>query len=244
VTEQLTKFPSLASEPDRFGRAFLVALALELALFAAFAFAPRPAPPVAPATVQLKIIAPPAPVAAVKPPPPVPPPPLPPPPPVPTPPMPVAPPLPIPPPPPLPNHPTEHRIIRHQVYTPPPPAVQPPPDLPPAPQTAAPPPIAPPVNPTAMARYTGELRTIVLSNLIVPAQLTVSGLSSDCVLRFTLSPDGEILSAEIATPSGLASVNEAALNALRASHFPAFIAGMPAGDHSFTLPVHVSGEDQ
>jgi protein TonB len=158
--------------------------------------------------------------------------------------MPVAPPLPIPPPPPLPNHPTEHRVIRHQVYTPPPPAVPTPPDMPPAPVTTAPPPSTPPVNPTAMARYTGELRAIVLSNLIVPAQLSVSGLSGDCVLRFTLSPSGEILSAEVMTPAGLAAVNEAALNALRASRFPAFIAGMPTGDHSFTLPVHVSGEDQ
>ncbi len=231
MTENLSKFSGVASEPDRFGRAFLIALALELALFAGFALAPKSPPPEAPATVQLKIIAPPAPVAAVKPPPPVPPPPLPPPP-------------PVPPPPPLPNHPTEHRVIHHQVYTPPPPAVPTPPDMPPAPVTTAPPPSTPPVNPTAMARYTGELRAIVLSNLIVPAQLSVSGLSGDCVLRFTLSPSGEILSAEVMTPAGLAAVNEAALNALRASRFPAFIAGMPTGDHSFTLPVHVSGEDQ
>jgi len=240
----MTRFPHLASEPDRFGRAFLVALAVEIALFAAFTLAPRPAPTVAPATVQLKIVAPPAPVAAVKPPPPVPTPPLPPPPPVPTPPMPVAPPLPIPPPPPLPNHPTEHRVIRHQVYTPPQPAQPPPPpDAPLATETKAPPP-TPQVNPTAMARYTGTLRAIVLSNLIVPAQLSVSGLSGDCVLRFTLSPDGEILSAQVVTPSGLAVVNEAALNALRASRFPAFIAGMPTTDHSFTLPVHVGAQDQ
>jgi len=48
-------------------------------------------------------------------------------------------------------------------------------------------------------------------------------------LAFTLAPDGTILSAGILTPSGLHSVNAAALAALRAS-----------APHKFTLSIYVS----
>jgi len=113
--------------------------------------------------------------------------------------------------------------------------------LPPAPVSAAPP-ISPIAEQTALSRYISELRGIVQANLVVPQQLIDDGLESDCVLEFTLAPDGTILSVTVLTPSGFKSVNEAAVDALRSAHLPAFLPGMPTGTHSFTLPVHVSGE--
>jgi len=224
-------------EPDRFGRAFLAAVVLEAVLIIAVLYLPRPPDTVAPATVQLRVLAP-APAPVAKPPPPKPPPPV-----AKPLPAPITPPMPVPTPP-APHHPVEHRIIHHFVHAPPPPPQPPPPTPePPAPVTAAPP-VSQLAEQTAMSRYTGEVRAIILGNLEVPQQLIDAGLEGDCVLEFTLAPDGSILSAAILTPSGLASVNDAALNALRASHLPEFLPGMPSAAHDFTLPVHVSGQDQ
>jgi protein TonB len=224
-----------------FGRAFLAAAVIEMVAISMIFLAPKPPPPVPAAVVQLQIVAP-APVPVAKPPPPKPPPPLPEP--VSTPPQPVAPPRPLPPPPPAPHHNVARHVIRHIVHTPPPPpqpAPPPPTPLPPAPVTAAPP-ISPIAEQTALSRYVGEVRGIVEANLIVPQQLIDGGLESDCVLAFTLAPDGTILSVTIVTPSGFNSVNEAAIDALRSSHLPPFLPGMPPGDHRFTMPIHVSGE--
>jgi protein TonB len=229
----------LASEPDRFGRAFLLAAALEILALLAIAHLPKPKPPVPPSTVQIHVVkpAPKAVVAKPKPPPPKPPPP------VPVPPQPVTPPLPAPPPP-QPHHPVVHRVIHHVVHTPPPPPVPvPQPPAPVAPETAAPPP-SPIAEQTVMSHYIGEVRAIVQGNLIVPQVLVSAGLAGRCVLEFTVAPDGTLLSASILTPSGLHAVNEAAMDALRSSRLPAFLKGMPAGPHAFTLPVRVSGAEQ
>ena len=123
--------------------------------------------------------------------------------------------------------------------TPPPPA----PELPPAPVDAAPPP-TPEQQQSAIARYTGMVRNIVESHLIVPRQLQDDGLEGTCTLRFTLAPDGTLLSVSFETPSGMQQVDDAALAALRNSHLPPFIGDMPKQDETFTLPVLVSGEDQ
>ena len=229
---------NFASEPDRFGRAFLAAVVVEMIAVAAFAFAPSPPPTVPPSVVQLQVIQP-APIPVAKPPPPKPPPPQPT---RPTPPVPVTPPLPVPPPP-QPHHPAMHSHPRHIVQPPPPPQPAPPVPEPPAPMTAAPPP-SPVAAQTVMSRYISQVRAIVLSNLVVPQQLIDAGLEGDCILQFTLGPDGTILSASIVSPSGLKPVNEAAIDALRASHFPAFFPGMPDQPHVFSLPVHVSGDAQ
>jgi protein TonB len=250
-----TRLPAqtFMSKPDRFGRAFVAALVLEGAVLAAVLLTPKPPPPVPPATVQLQIIAP-APVPVAKPPPPKPPPPLPKPPPIPVPPKPavppppVVPPLPAPPipapPPPPPNRPALRHVIRHVVHSPPPqPVTPPPPEATPAPVTAAPAP-SPVAEQTALSRYIGEVRGIVLSNLTVPQQMIDMQLDGDCVLQFTLAPNGSLLSVSVITPSGFHAVNQAALDALRSSRLPAFPAAMGQNSHTFTLPVHVSGEPQ
>jgi protein TonB len=229
LNNQLTHF---TSEPDRFGRAFFMAAAIEIIAIAALAFAPRTPPTVPPSTLKLQIVAvAPAPVAKPTPPKPVPTPPQPP--------QPVAPPQPLPPPPKV-NHPQARPHPRPVVHTPPP-EPTPPLPAPPAPETAAPPP-SPQAEETLMSHYIGEVRALVLENLVVPQQLIDAGLEGDCVLQFTLAPDGKLLSVSLDTPSGLKSVNEAAMDALRATHLPAFLPGMPGGPHSFTLPVHVSGD--
>jgi protein TonB len=223
----------MTPEPDRFWRAFFIAALIEAVAIGVFAAAPKPPPVVQPSVVQLKILAPaPAPVAA-KPPPPVPPPPVTkPPPPVPVPPQPA-------PPPPVPHHAVIHHIIQH--VQPPPPHVPPPAPEPLAPVTAAPPP-SPITQQSVLSRYIGEVRAIIDSNLTVPQALVDNGTSSDCVLEFTLSPSGQVVSARLLTPSGIEAVNEAALDALRQSHLPAFPAGMAQTAHQFTLPIHVSGD--
>jgi protein TonB len=114
---------------------------------------------------------------------------------------------------------------------------------PPALVTAAPAP-SPVAEQTALSIYIGEVRGIVLANLEVPQQLIDMGLEGDCVLQFTLAQDGTLLSVSVSTPSGLRVVNEAALDALRQSRLPPFPPAMGAGPHSFTLPVHVSGDQQ
>jgi protein TonB len=227
------------SAPDTFGRALLLAAMLEMLALGAFFLAPKPAPVVAPSVVQLQVLAP-APVPVAKPPPPKPPPPLPKP--TPAPPLPVTPPLPIPPPAP-PHHVATRHIIRHIVHSPPPPPQPVPPmPAPPAPVTAAPV-VSPIAEQSAMSRYIGEISAIIRQNLVVPQQLIDSGLEGDCVLQFTLAPDGTILSVSVLTPSGLQSVNEAAMQALRASRLPAFLPDMPQAPHVFTLPVHESGDE-
>ncbi len=227
------------SAPDGFGRALLLAAGIELIALAALFLAPKPEPVVAPSVVQLQVLAP-APVPVAKPPPPKPPPPMPKP--TPAPPLPMTPPLPIPPPPAPSHHVATRHIIRHVVHSPPPPPQPiPPVPEPPAPVTAAPP-ISPIAQESAMSRYTGMVRAIVLGNLVVPQQLIDSGLDGDCVLQFTLAPDGTILSVTVLTPSGLQTVNEAAVEALRSSRLPAFLPDMPPGPHIFTLPVHESGD--
>lgn len=139
--------------------------------------------------------------------------------------MPVAPPLPLPPP-------------------PPPPASAPSPIQAPPAQITAAPPVSAEVAQSILSRYIGQIRAIILSNLVVPHQLIETGLSGTCVLRFTVSPSGEIISVAIISPSGIHDVNEAAMQALRSSRLPAFLAGMPQDNHEFTLPVHVSGQDE
>jgi protein TonB len=116
---------------------------------------------------------------------------------------------------------------------------------PPAPVSAAPPP-APTVNEDAMTRYAAAIHSIVYSNLQVPDQIAESGLSGNCTLQFTVAPDGTLLDVEVIDQAGLASVNQAALDALRGSRLPPFTAGMPTGPHVFTMVVHVdaNGGDQ
>ncbi|HQU04633.1 MAG TPA: TonB family protein, partial [Acidocella sp.] len=125
------------------------------------------------------------------------------------------------------------------VAPPPPPQIMSPP-APLAPETAAPPP-SPVSQESIISRYIGQVRAIIDSNLVVPQELIDSGSSGDCVLEFTLGPDGKLLSASIVTRSFIQPVNEAAMDALRASHLPAFLPGMDQAPHSFTLPVHESG---
>lgn len=224
-----------APEPDRFGRAFLIAAAIECLALAAIAFTHGAPPVTPPAVVQLKMLQP-APIpAAPIPPPPAPAPPLP------TPPVPVTPPLPVPPPP-APHHPSTRHIIRHVVHTQPPPTPATPPQ-PIAPVTQAPPP-SPQIAQTAMSRYIEALRAMIDSNLVIPQQLIDEGVTAHCVIEFTLAPDGSLLSVSIVTPSFIAAVNEAATDALRNSHLPAFLPGMPGGPHEFTLPVSESGDSQ
>jgi len=97
-----------------------------------------------------------------------------------------------------------------------------------------------------MTRYAAAIHSIVYSNLQVPDQIAESGLSGNCTLQFTVAPDGTVLDVEVIDPAGLASVNQAALDALRGSRLPPFTAGMPAGPHVFTMVVHVdaNGGDQ
>ncbi|HQT39768.1 MAG TPA: TonB family protein [Acidocella sp.] len=219
------------SEPDRFGRALLVAFGIEVVLIFMLASQSPPSAPVAPQVVKLQML-PPAPVEHAKPPPPQPQPPTP------QPAVPMTPPVPVPPPlPPKPDHPVMH--TKPHPLPPPPKVITAP--LPPATVTEAPPP-SPEAQQTALSRYTGMLRAIVLSHLEVPDDISSAGITSTCTLRFTVAPDGSILSVGIAGPSGLASVNQAALSALRGSRFPGFLTNMPNHPIEFILPVRVSGD--
>jgi TonB family protein len=239
---------SNAAEPDKFGPALLFVAAIEIAAIFLFTFKlPEQTTPVQPSVIKLQIIAP-APTPKAPTPPPKPPP-------VPTPktptppPLPKAvqpPPLPIPPPR-QPNHPTVRshpRPVIHSQPRPPAPATPPPPTpvLPQAPVSAAPPP-TPEQQQSAIARYTGLVRSIVLSHLVVPQQMIDNGFEGTCTLHFTLAPDGTLESVSIETASGFEQANEAAITALRASHMPAFLSGMPKHAQDFTLPVTVSGND-
>ncbi len=221
----------IAPEPNRFGRALFIAAIIEIIGIASMLYVARPQPVVAPTTVQLKILAPASTPVAAKPPPPVPQPPTPKPPPV----------LPVPtppPPPPAPHHPVAHQVVHHVTPPPPPQTISPPAPL--APEAAAPPP-SPVTQQSLISRYIGQVRAIIDANLVVPQELIDTGSSGDCVLEFTLGPDGKLLAAHLLTRSGLQPVNEAAMDSLRASHLPAFLPGMDQAPHSFTLPVHEAG---
>lgn len=223
---------SFTSGPSRLGGPILIALALEALGIASLALHMSHKPPeiVTPKIIQIHMVVP-------KPQPQLPPK-------IPTLPQPSLPqvtPVPLPPPPHIVPHArfVHHVELPHHITqpTPPKPPIQP---VDPKPVAASPPVSTAQVE-SLLSRYIEDIRTRVDANLQVPAQLTALGMGGTCVLEFTIAPNGTLLSSRVLTSSGLAMVDNAALEALRSSSFSEFLPGMGTSARTFTMPVHVSG---
>ena len=223
---------SFTSEPSRLGGPILIAIALEALGIAALALHMVHKQPqiVTPKIIQIHMVVPkPQPEAPPK---------------IPTLPQPSLPqltPVPLPPPPHIVPHARfiHHVEVPHHIVQP----ITPKPPIQPVEQKpiAAAPPVSTVQVQSLMSRYVEEIRTRVDSNLQVPAQLVALDMSGTCVLEFTISPNGTLLSSRILTSSGIAMVDNAALEALRSSSLSAFLPGMGTSPHTFTMPVNVSG---
>ncbi|MDE2581669.1 MAG: cell envelope integrity protein TolA [Rhodospirillales bacterium] len=246
--------PPLPSRRSRLP-AFLVALAVEVALVAAVVRIsaqpgvvasphpnrvrltmvvpkPKPAPPKPKPPPPKPKPPPPKP----KPPPPPPPKPKPPPPkPVPPPPKPV-PPLPLPPPKAPPPPRPVPRPRRHPHPQPPRPHISrpAPPPAPPAPRAPSTAEVA-----SAVMRYAAELNARVQASLVVPPEVEMMHLSGQAVVAIRVAPDGRLLSVSVARSSGMPPIDRAAVAAVRKAHFPAFIGDMPHHPVTFELTVRL-----
>ena len=231
---------------SRFGWALLAALIIEVVAIVALMFTPPPPKPlvVKPVTIAVYLVKPVGPPKAI----PLPPKPMHPPKPNPPKPLPALP----KPPPPLPNHPhihvprkpppkPAHHIVPRRVVHPIPsqPAASRQPVLP-APQTTVPPP-SPAQRQSAEARYAGIMRGIILSHLVVPSALRNLGVSGVAMIAFKVTSTGQVLWIRVIRRSGYQAANRAASEAVRDSHFPAFLTKMPHHAIIFEIPVHVSG---
>lgn len=214
--------------PDKFWRAFLIAAAIEVVCVLAIVKISETVGvkhhATQPAIMKISIQQPP--------PPPVP---KPQPPPPPPPPVPVPQPVPVPPPKPVPK-PVMRKLLPHK---PPPPATAP------VFQTPPPPPPVPAlpdaeVQASAEQLYAAELNARVQSNLVVPASVTMMGLSGKTHLAVTVEPDGSVISVVVTQSSGAPPIDQAAEAAVRAAPLPAFTAKMPSHAIVFNLIVRLS----
>lgn len=230
IAQQQLRFSSGRGWP---WRSLLVALVIEMLIILGLVmkFPAKPDLP-KPVTVQIHMVAPPPqPVAPPSPP---------------KPPLPSVqkieplPPKPVAPPPkparhpvePVKPHPRQQQPVPHMTHIPPSPSL---PAL--APKTPAPITVA---DAGLMDKYVALVRAVVQSNLQIPPQLLALQESGACTLKFTLAPDGQVLSVEITRSSGINLVDQTALNALKRSNLPSFLAGMPQAAHSFSIIVSVS----
>ncbi|OYV48808.1 MAG: hypothetical protein B7Z77_09675 [Acidocella sp. 20-58-15] len=175
--------------------------------------------------MKISIQQPPAPPPVPKPQPPPPPPP----------PVPVPQPIPVPPPKPMPR-PVMRKLLPHK---PPPPAAAPVFQAPPPPPPVAALPDAQ-VQASAAQLYAAELNARVQSNLVVPASVTMMGLSGTTHLAVTVAPNGSVISVVVTQGSGAPPIDQAAEAAVRAVPLPVFTANMPQHDITFNLTVHLA----
>ncbi len=229
--------PKELGMPKATGLALLVFLLIAgIAFYAAEGLVPPHKPEVIQVT-QAQIVTIPAPKPPPPPPPKVVPPPKP---------LPVV----IPKPPPIPSKivvatkppPPVHHVVHHipkpvpHVEQPTPPPVTQPPPTPVPPQVAAP-------RTDGIGPYGAGMHSIIEANQSVPPALAQLGVSGTAVVRVTVSPSGQVVSATIVHSSGVPLIDDTALDHVRGAHFPPFNADMPSQTLSFTVPVEIDGED-
>lgn len=230
-------------QPDELGMprataaaTLLVALVIAFCYWASIILGPKPKPPVIQVT-QAQLVHLPAPT--------------PPPPPKIVPPKPVPAVIPKPPPvaskivvatkPPPPVHhvvkPVHRVIVRHE--TPPMPQSHPAPSQP-APAPAAPAPQESQAPPTSGIPIYGEhMHAILEENQNVPPALAQLGVAGVVLIRITVAPSGTVLSAAIVRSSGVALIDQTALEHVREARFGAFNSEMPSTPESFVIPVDI-----
>ncbi len=97
---------------------------------------------------------------------------------------------------------------------------------------------------TALDVYAARVRARVQANLRVPETIRLMRLSGRTEVTFELQPDGLLLWARIARTSGIGAVDRAALHTVKETEFPPFTQGMPDRDMNFDIDVHISGGEE
>lgn len=128
-----------------------------------------------------------------------------------------------------------------------PPPVKPPPSAPPTPdaisQPSAPAPKpAPPVPPglPVLDLYKGEVLGAIEQALEIPDRIRMAELAGATLVEMRLSPSGELLESHILQSSGIAAIDNLALETVRDTSYPPFLARMPQQDTSFSVLVKIS----
>ena len=113
--------------------------------------------------------------------------------------------------------------------------------------------LAPPRRLTAATRatrevalevYAARVRARVQANLRVPETIRLMRLSGKTEVAFELQPDGLLLWARIERTSGIGAVDRAALHTVKQTAYPHFMHGMPDHDTTFDIDVRISGRDE
>jgi protein TonB len=127
----------------------------------------------------------------------------------------------------------------HHVYKPVPrPVVHTP--APPVPVVHPPPPAAPPAPPTSgIPVYGQEMHSILEQNQSVPPALASLGVGGEALVQITVAPDGHVISAKIVKSSGIALIDQTAVQHAEEAKFPAFGSDMPDGTLTFDVPVDI-----
>lgn len=94
---------------------------------------------------------------------------------------------------------------------------------------------------SAVTLYAALVRARVQENLRVPETIRLMGLSGRTEVAFELQPDGDLLWARIARSCGVNAVDRVALRTVRTTEYPPFIKNMPREDTTFDVEVHISG---
>jgi len=129
----------------------------------------------------------------------------------------------------------------HHVYKPVPrPIVHAP--TPPMPVKTPPPaPAAAPAPPSSgIPIYGHGMYETLEANQSVPQILASMGVSGTTFIAITVAPDGHVVSARIVKSSGIALIDQTALQHAMEAHFAPFNAEMPSNTLTFTVPVNIT----
>jgi protein TonB len=123
--------------------------------------------------------------------------------------------------------PIPHPVINH---TPPPPV--------PVPVTQAPQPPAPPPT-SGIGPYGDQIADIVQANQDVPPALAAAGVSGTAVIAVEMAPNGHVITAKVYTSSGIALIDQTALQHAESATYPPFNDDMPQVPRWFTFPIEI-----
>ena len=92
----------------------------------------------------------------------------------------------------------------------------------------------------AMDDYAAMLHKLVQANVRTPRSVQMAHAEGTTMISFRLTPEGYLLSAQIARSSGVVAIDHAALNAVKGVKFPPFIQDMPRHPLTFEVSIHLS----
>lgn len=93
-----------------------------------------------------------------------------------------------------------------------------------------------------LAIYTARVRARVKSAVVVPVEARELGLKASVLVEFKLSSSGRVIWAKVARSSGIATIDHAALGAIRGAHLPPLPTALHRQDLTLDLKVSIDGD--